>query len=462
MKTKLTVVSVEKAAPPPKGDRAIYWDASLPGFGLVVTKTGHRSFVYQYRAGHRSRRMTFPIGLGLEKARKEARKALGGVAAGGDPLQERRKTEALAENTLQSICEEYLRRDGKRLRSAGQIEQTLTRLVYPKLGKRQIDTILRSEIVRLLDKIEDENGAGMADNTLAHVRKIMNWHAARSDTFRSPIVRGMARTKPSEQKRDRTLTDEELRAVWKAAEAFPGPFGYLVRFIMLTATRRNEAADMVDGEVSGHDWTIPADRYKTKLDHVVPLSQAARDLLASIIRMEGVPFVFTTGDRPISGFSKFKIAFDKACGVSGWTLHDLRRTGRSLMSRAGIPSDHAERCLGHVIGGVRGTYDRHAYHAEKKQAFEALAGQIDRILNPADNVISLKERAQKLGYKLGQRGAEYHLIDNDGDGFSGPPDAVASYLNAIERQETVQYSTACGVPLSTVNLGGDDGEEVPA
>jgi len=69
----------------------------------------------------------------------------------------------------------------------------------------------------------------------------------------------------------------------------------------------------------------------------------------------------------------------------------LRRTGRSLMSRAGVDADHAERCLGHVIGGVRGTYDRHAYHAEKKQAFEALAAQIDRIINPQPNVIPMSE-----------------------------------------------------------------------
>ena len=302
----------------------------------MVTKAGHKSFVYQYRAGNRSRRMTFPISLKLEKARKEARKALGGVASGGDPLQERRKAQALAENTLQSVCEEYLRRDGKRLRSKGQIEQTLKRLVYPRLGKRQIDTILRSDIVRLLDKIEDENGAGMADNTLAHVRKIMNWHATRTDDFRSPIVRGMARTKPSERKRDRILDDDELRAVWRTAEAFAGPFGYLVRYVLLTATRRNEAADMVDTELAGNDWVIPAARYKTKLDHVVPLSKAARDLLASITRIKGVSYIFTTGDRPVGGFSKFKTAFDTACDVSGWVLHDLRRTARSLI--AGLAS----------------------------------------------------------------------------------------------------------------------------
>ena len=299
--------------------------------------------------------MTFPLALGLDKARREARKALGGVAAGGDPLQERRKAEAMAENTFQSICEEYLRRDGKRLRSREQIEQTLKRLVYPKLGSRQIDSILRSEIVRLLDKIEDEHGAGMANNTLAHIRKIMNWHSTRTDDFRSPIVRGMARTKPKERARDRILTDDELRAVWRAAEASTGPFGYLVRFILLTATRRNEAARMSDTELSGDEWIVPGARYKTKIDHVIPLSQAARDLLASIPRIDGVPYIFTTGREPIGGFTKFKEAFDKKCGVTGWIIHDLRRTARSLMSRAGVDADIAERCLGHV-------YRRRARH----------------------------------------------------------------------------------------------------
>src|ERR1035438_1728313 len=112
MRTKLTPAFIAKAEPPTTTDRAIYWDQALRGFGLVVTKAGHRSFVYQYRAGHVSRRMTFSIDLGLEKARKEARKALGRVASGGDPLQEKRKAETRAENTLQSICEEYLWREG--------------------------------------------------------------------------------------------------------------------------------------------------------------------------------------------------------------------------------------------------------------------------------------------------------------------------------------------------------------
>ena len=333
--------------------------------------------------------MTFPFKLGLDKARREARKALGGVASGKDPLQERRKAEAPAENTFQSVCEEYLRRDGKGLRSRGQIEQTLKRLVYPKLGKRQIDDIKRSDIVRLLDKIEDEHGAGMATNTLAHVRKIMNWHATRSDDFRTPIVRGMARTKPKERARDRVLTDDELRAISGGAGKSPGPFGYFIRFVLLTATRRNEAADIRDTEL-----------IRRRLDHSGrPLQDQAGSCRPAVSGNPRSPRVdpadqagavlFYDRLRTHRRLYEIQEDFDKDCKVKGWTLHDLRRTARSLMSRAGVDADIAERCLGHAIPGIRGVYDRHAYHAEKKAAFEALAGQIDRILNPKDNVIPM-------------------------------------------------------------------------
>jgi integrase len=275
------------------------------------------------------------------------------------------------------------------------------RLVYPKLGARPIADILRSEIVRLLDRIADENGPVMADMTLAFLRRIMNWHARRSDDFRSPIVRGMARTKPSQRRRQRILTDAELRAVWAAAEAQPSPFGRLCQFLLLTAARRNEAARMRRAEVEGDEWVVPAARYKTNCELLIPLSPAA------LVVLERTPqvgaFVFSNdGRRPLSGFSKGKAAFDAVCGVKGWTLHDLRRSSRSLMSRAGVSSDVAEMCLGHVLGGVRGTYDRHSYAAEKRLAFEKLAGLISRIVDPQANVVSLPDagRAARKGKKL--------------------------------------------------------------
>jgi integrase len=392
MRHKLTPAFVQKTKADPDKDRTIYWDTAIPGFGLMVTAGGHKSYVVQYRAAGTSRRIHFKGVIRLDVARREAKKVIGAVAQGRDPLLERHKEAAEATNTLRAIATEYFTREGGNIRTMDERRATLERLVFPKLGSRQIGSIRRTEVVRLLDRIEDENGPVMADHVLAYLRRLFTWHVGRSDDFRSPIVRGMARTKPTERRRQRILTDDELRAVWKTADATAGPFGAFVQFLLLTATRRNEAACMARSEVSGADWTIPQARYKTGLELLVPLSPAALAALDRLPKIKG-DLVFTTdGRRPIGGFSKFKRAFDKACGVTGWTLHDLRRTARSLMSRAGVPSDHAERALGHVLPGIRGTYDRHAYRDEKRRAFDALAAQIDLILNPRDNVVLLTGR----------------------------------------------------------------------
>jgi integrase len=216
----------------------------------------------------------------------------------------------------------------------------------------------------------------------------MNWHASRSDDFRSPIVRGMNRTTASELARDRVLTDDELRRIWNAS---CGMFGDYVRFLLLTAARRAEVAGMTWAEIDGDDWLLPATRNKTGVDLLRPLSKSALEMLAAQPRSSG--FVWTTdaGATGLGGFAWFKRQLDATSGVNSWRLHDCRRTARSLMSRAGVPSDHAERCLGHVIGGVRGVYDRHEYHVEKQQAYEALAEIVERIVSGAQaGVVQLR------------------------------------------------------------------------
>jgi integrase len=391
LRLKLSPIFVARAQAEPGAERSIYWDNDLPGFGLQVTAAGAKSYVCQYRAKGRSRRLAIKATLKLGEARKEARAILGQVAKGHDPLAERRQREQAAENTLRSVCEYYFHREGKKLRTVRERQTTLARLVYPRLGARQIDDIRRSELVRLLDRIEDENGPVMADRTLAFLRKVMNWHAGRSDVFRSPIVRGMARSKPAERARERILTDDEIRKVWSAASTLNNAYGPLVQFILTTAVRKNEAARMQRAEISGDIWTIPAARNKTKRDHVVPLSKAAQSILGAVPVIGDGSLVFThDGKRAIGGFSKFKKRLDQASGVTGWTIHDLRRTARSIMSRAGIDSDVAERCLGHVIGGVRGVYDRHSFLGDKALAFEKLATTIEGIVNPRDNVVALR------------------------------------------------------------------------
>jgi integrase len=335
--------------------------------------------------------------LSLAAARAAAANALLDLEQGRDPGKAKQAAKAKAEDaaadTVQAICREFLKREGARLRSARDRERIFERLVYPKIGTRPVAEIKRTEIVRLLDHIEDTNGSRMAHQTLAMVRRVFNWHASRSDEFRSPIVRGMGRLKSAERARSRILTDDELRAVWQTAESSPGPFPAFVRFLLLTGARRTEAAAMPWTELDGTDWRLPPGRNKGMAqrepqDLVRPLSRAAQAIIAEQPRTSA--FVFSAGRRPLSSVSRLKAQFDTACGTTGWTLHDLRRTARSLMSRAGVPADHAERCLGHVIGGVRGIYDRHNYQAEMARAYEALAAQIERIVHPQENVVTLR------------------------------------------------------------------------
>ena len=272
----------------------------------------------------------------------------------------------------------YLAREGEKLRTSETRARAFERLVYPVIGDEPISTLKRSQIVRLLDKIQDGSGDRTADLVLAYLRKVFNWHASRSDDFRSPIVKGMTRYNGKERAGTRILTDDEIRAIWQGTG--PGPFHAMVRFLLLTAARRNEVRELTWAEIDGGDWLLPAARNKTKVDLLRPLSSAAQAVIAGQPRIDDGPFVFTTdGARPIS-VSKPKVAFDAACGVTGWRLHDLRRTARTLMSRAGVTADTAERCLGHVIGGVRGVYDQHKYLDEMGRAFEALAAQIERIV----------------------------------------------------------------------------------
>lgn len=327
--------------------------------------------------------------LSLADARVLSAEAIKQAKQGTDPRNTKKQAKAkrlIAEaNSFEAVGLLYLDRKAKAknpMRSIGQLRYRLTQLVFPQIGDKPIADLKRSQIMHALDQIERVKGGRTADLCLSDISCVLKFHALRDDEYRLPLVPGMKRTNAKDSARDRILTDAEIKAVWDTGNAF-------ARFLLLTAARRNEAATMRWDELSGNDWTLPASRNKTKVDLVRPLSKAA---MAVLPRREG-EFVFgNPPDRPLRSFSLLKVRLDKASGVTGWRLYDLRRTARSLMSRAGVLSDHAARCLGHVIGGVRGTYDRHEYHAEKAHALETLAHQISLITNPPkDNVRQLKQ-----------------------------------------------------------------------
>jgi integrase len=370
---------------------------------LIIETSGFKGFATRCRIHGRPAKISHG-NVPLSVARKLHADVLHEVKEGRDPRvakqQVRATRRAVEADTFAAIVEKYfqiecgLQRAGDKPtfngkhRTAKRRLADLERLVLPILGNRPITLIKRSEVATLLDKIQLENGGVMADRTLGVVRRILNWHAARSDDFRSPIVRGMARTKPV--KRERIFTDDEIRKIWVNA---PGPFPALIKFLLLTGARRDEAACMTWDEIRDGVWELPATRNKTKLPLARPLSSKALEVLESQ-RRDGSAYVFTTnGKTPFSVFSRAKKAFDATTGTSSWTLHDCRRWARSAMSRAQVPERHAEQCLGHVIKGTEGVYARWHFQPEMQRAYDALAALLDRIVNPPpDNVTQLRKK----------------------------------------------------------------------
>jgi integrase len=396
---RLTAKYVENVRPDPVRREV---PDSTPGLYLQLQPSGHRSWAVRYRYNGRPSKLTIGAwpAVSLHDARVAAIRAREAVAKGLDPAAAKQddkiKADAAKADTVTAICEKYLGRpETRRLRTIDQRISILRRQVYPAIGDKPIGSLKRSDIAAMLDRIEDHNGPRAADVALAVLRRIFHWHETRTDDFRSPIIRGMgSRQNTVEHRRSRILDDSEIRKLW-AATANNAAFSALVRFLLLTSARRNEAAGMKRDEIDGDGmWRLPASRSKTKVEITRPLSKAALAVLDGLPQIDGCPYVFTTTARsPIVQFSGPKRKLDADSSVREWRLHDLRRTARSLLSRAGVNSDVAEKCLGHSRGDIVERYDRHSYTREMRDAFEALSALVERIVKPPEGaVIPMRRR----------------------------------------------------------------------
>ena len=256
-------------------------DLDVRGFSARCLPSGTICYDLRYRTATGERRR---LSLGLhgavtpDQARAIAEKRLDDLAKDRDPATERQRQRT---TTVNSVLDAYVARVLGTRRSKKAQTSAFDRLVRPEIGTRSIYDLKRAGIAHLLDSVEDSSGPVAADRTLAYLRAAFYWQQSRDDNFISPIVRGMARTSTKGLARDRVLTDDELRAVWQAAR---GTFGALIRFLLLTAARRDEARSMTWDEIGGSTWTLPPARNKTKVELVRPLSKAVRDLLDTLPR----------------------------------------------------------------------------------------------------------------------------------------------------------------------------------
>jgi integrase len=378
------------------------WDAghreAVKGFG-VRRQRGDAVYVIKYRVHGRQRFVT--IGRHgspwtPDKARREAKRLLGLVADGKDPQAEKLEARERAAGTLGRVAADYLKHAKKKQkpRSYSETERHLL-INWKPLHAVSAFHLRRRQVAARLAEIEVERGAVTSARARAALSAMFNWAIREGyDVAANPVL---GTNRPSEPKsRDRVLSDKELGEIWRACR--DDDYSRIIKLLMLTAQRRDEVGGLRWEEVQGGLWTIPGVRTKNHREHIVPLPDAARELITASSPRTDRDYIFGDGPRRkgdrhrgFSGWSKAKAAFDgrifEKRGNStqfGWRLHDLRRTAATVMAdRLGVLPHIVEAILNHVSGhraGVAGVYNRARYAAEMRDALERWAGHVTAIV----------------------------------------------------------------------------------
>jgi integrase len=373
-----TLTDLMVANLPRRAKRYPYSDPGQTGLFVRVMPHGAHVFICASRDPY-GKQVWTTLGttdeLQIEQAREQARtirrRVKQGLPAVEPPAPRAESFAVVADGWLTR----HIRKNGAR--TAGNIERVLRVYVLPHWRDRDFSLLKRRDVTALLDSVEDKHGPHMADKTAMVLRGIGRWHASRTDDYVSPFAGLSSRVPKHAQQRHRVLTDDELRSIWEAADT-AGALGAAIKLLLLTAVRREKILELKWDDVSADGvWMIPTAPREKGNAGTLRLPEQALAIIRSQPRLVGDPCVFRPG---VFG-ARAVAAFRRASGTSGWRVHDLRRSARTLMSRAGIERDLAERLLGHSAGAIEQTYDRHSYDLEKAQALRRLAALIEQIVD---------------------------------------------------------------------------------
>jgi integrase len=311
----------------------------------------------------------------------------------------------MAAKSFKAVAEDYLVRHAAEFRSLPELKRQLTKYVFPVLQDRLFVDIKRSEVIALRTDVTDDHGASQADAVFSLVRGIMRWFEAEGDDddYCCPIKARKKKTGPSGGKRKRILSADEIRLVWEAAGEV-GPYGAMVRLLLLTAQRREKVATMKWDDLKGDVWTIAKEDREKGNAGVLALPPLAMAIIGKIDKVPGCSYVFAGryGDKPFNSFSQGREEINALlpADMPRWTLHDLRRTARTIMTDLRIDDRIAEQVLGHAIEGVEGVYNLSQYFEPKAEALARLAGYVQQLVDPAPgNVVALAGRKPRTAAK---------------------------------------------------------------
>jgi len=330
--------------------------------------------------------------LSLGEARNRARRALYQIASDQDPAPTKPNSDdglrgfrEACRNFGDTYCAQHNRRATRNHR-----ELVLRNRFVAVWGDRDIRSIVKADVLKVLDGILAEGLPSAANNAFVTIRKFFNWCVERGlvDTNPCAGIRRPAKTKS----RSRVLSDDELRAIWLAANKIGAPYGTIVKLLTLTAQRRNEVASLrkVDLDFARRLWTLKPETTKNSRGHVVPLPSHAAGLLLSAAS-ESDMYLFPAMGRLgyFDDFSKQKTRIDRLSSVSGWTLHDLRRTAATNLARLGTAPHVVEQILNHrsgTLSGVAGIYNRFAYLEEMRSGLQEWQAYIETLVSGSHSV----------------------------------------------------------------------------
>ena len=340
----------------------IVFDDDVPGFGIRVRASGARTWIFQYKIGGKTRRLVLGqvSAIKVAKARDIAGELYAKVRLGGDPASEKREKVQRALHTFGNLVEGFLEQYRARPRTRGEVERYLRKYAAP-LHPMPVGAISLRDVADLLAKIDKASGAVTANRVRATLSACFSWGMREGLAPSNPVANT---NKREEQPRDRVLATGELKRIWNAAA--DDTYGTIIKLLILTGQRRSEIAQLRWSEVdfAAGVVSLPAERTKNKRPHVIPLPPTARALLEKRPRAGDAVFRLTA-------WSLHKGLLDKRSGVTGWTVHDLRRTAAAGMADIGIAPHIIEAVLNHVSGhkgGLAGIYNRSSYAAEKAAA----------------------------------------------------------------------------------------------
>ena len=326
---------------------------------------------------------TYPA-MTLADAREAWRNARAEAKAGRDPAKSRKPERAAADFT--SVFLEWLKRDQTKNRShQSLVKRFIEKDVLPAWGHRQIGEIERRDVLDVIDAVVDRGSPIAACRVHAHLHRLFRWSVGRGIINTNPMAE---MPKPAVAvKRDRVLADDELVAVWRAAELVGGPFGHALQLLILTGARREEIGGLRWSEISDGGISLSGERTKNGEAHSIPLSTPALNIFANVKRIDGCDFVFTfNGKKPIVGWPAVKSRLDQITGIASWRIHDLRRTTATGLQKLKTPLQVTEAVLGHTSGskaGIVGVYQRYDYADEKRAALEAWGAHVMALVEGA-------------------------------------------------------------------------------